>query len=171
MSDERVNTAHILIGLTDRTPNEARAIADEVAARLREGDDFEALAQQYSDDESNADKGGELGFFSHERMVKPFADTAFALTEEGEISVPVKTQFGYHIIRLNQRKPQSQLSFEAVKAHIVPALKTSVRRQVYEDKLAAMKSGEVDVGLEVNRPLLNEYVLRYSAGAETNSKK
>jgi len=171
MSDEQVSAAHILIGLTDRTSDEAKARADEVVARLQAGEDFEALAQQYSDDQNNAGKGGELGFFSQEGMVKPFADTAFALTEEGEISAPVETQYGYHIIRFNERRPQTQLSLEEVKARIVPSLKTSVRRTVYDDKIAAMRSGDLDVGLEVNRSLLNEYVLRYRGNAETDTKK
>lgn len=170
-SDEQVSAAHILIGLTDRTPDEAQARANEIVARLQAGENFQVLAQEYSDDESNAGKGGELGFFSRQSMVKPFEDTVFAMTEAGEISAPVETQFGYHIIRFNERSPEGQLSFEKVKARILPTLKISVRQKVSGDKFAAMRSGEVYAGLEVNRPLLDEYVRRYTTDAEANSKK
>ena len=102
-------------------------------------------------------------------MVKPFEDAAFAMTEAGEISAPVKTQFGYHIIRFNKRRPEHQLTFEEAKTRIIPSLKKSMRQQVSKDKIAAVKNGEVDFGLEVNLPVLEEYEQRYTATAKTES--
>lgn len=168
-TEEQVSAAHILISLTDRTPDEARARADELVARLQAGEDFHALAKEYSDDDSNAGKGGELGFFTRKKMVKPFEDAAFAMTEPGEISAPVKTKFGYHIIRFNKRRPEQQLSFDEAKTRIIPPLQKSMWERVSQDKIAAVKNGDVDFGLEVNLPLLEEYEQRYSSGAEPAS--
>jgi peptidyl-prolyl cis-trans isomerase C len=169
--EAQVSAAHILISLTDRTPDEARARANEVVARLQAGEDFNTLAKEYSDDQGSTEKGGELGFFTRNKMVKPFADAAFAMTEPGEISAPVETQFGYHIIRFNKRRPEQQLSFEEAKAQIIPPLKKIMWERVSKDKIAAVKNGEVDFGLEVNLPLLEKYEQRYTAGAESGSSK
>ncbi|MDG2047012.1 MAG: peptidylprolyl isomerase [Halioglobus sp.] len=170
-TDEQVSAAHILISLADRTHEEAQARANEVVLRLQAGEDFHALAQEYSDDKSNAGKGGELGFFTRNRMVKPFADAAFAMTEEGEVSAPVETQYGYHIIRFNERIAGRQRGFEEVKLDIISTQETSMAKEVRQSQIAAMQNGALDSGLEVNRPLLNGYVLRYSADAEANSNK
>jgi peptidyl-prolyl cis-trans isomerase C len=168
-TEEQVSASHILISTTDRTPDEALARANEVVTRLQAGEDFYELAKEYSDDKANAGKGGDLGFFPRKRMVKPFEDAAFAMTEAGEISAPVKTQFGYHIIRFNKRRPEHQLTFEEAKTRIIPSLKKSMRQQVSKDKIAAVKNGEVDFGLEVNLPVLEEYEQRYTATAKTES--
>lgn len=88
-----------------RTEEEALALANEVEAKLAAGEDFAALAQQYSDDPGSAADGGELGWFAKDQgLVKEFEDAAFAL-QPGEISEPVKTQFGYHIIQVEERDP------------------------------------------------------------------
>jgi peptidyl-prolyl cis-trans isomerase C len=170
-TEERVSAAHILISSTGRTPEEVQLRIDDVAARLQAGEDFQEMAQEYSDDAGSAVRGGELGFFKRKKMAKPFEDTVFAMTQAGEISVPVETQYGYHIIRFNERKPQRQLSFEKAKASIIRSLKTTVRQDVRQDKVAAMQNGEVDFGLEVNLPLLEAYVQRYSVDAEIDSKQ
>ena len=103
-------------------------------------------------------------------MVKPFEDAAFAMTEAGEISAPVETPFGYHIIRFNERVPASQRSFEEVKLDIISTQKTSMAEEVREGQIATMKNGALDAGLEVNRPLLDQYVQRYRVGAEAGTK-
>ena len=169
-TDEQVSAAHILIALDNRTPEEAEARASEVVVRLQAGEDFHVLTQEYSDDKSNAGKGGDLGFFTRNRMVKPFEDAAFAMTEAGEISAPVETPFGYHIIRFNERVPASQRSFEEVKLDIISTQKTSRAEEVREGQIATMKNGALDAGLEVNRPLLDQYVQRYRVGAEAGTK-
>jgi len=158
---EQVNADHILIGFGDRTEEEARIRAEEVLARLQQGDDFAELAREYSDDAVSGAKGGELGFFTRGRMVKPFEDAAFALEKPDAVSDLVKTQFGYHIIRLNERKPESQLAFEKAKNQIMPIVKKRTEQQVRSDKVAAVKSGAVDLGLQVNTELLEEIEARY----------
>ena len=82
---------------------EARKKADEVLAKAKKGEDFAALAKQYSDDPGSKDKGGEYPFFPHGQMVPEFEKAAFAL-QPGQISDVVETQFGYHIIKLEERR-------------------------------------------------------------------
>ena len=86
-------------------PKQTKAKAEEILAKLRAGGDFAALAKEVSADTSNKDKGGDLGWFGRGMMVKPFEEAAFAL-KPGELSGVVETQFGYHIIKLDERRMQ-----------------------------------------------------------------
>jgi len=86
-------------------PKQTKAKAEAVLAKLRAGGDFAALAKENSADPSNKDNGGDLGWFGRGMMVKPFEDAAFAL-KPGELSGVVETQFGYHIIKLEERRMQ-----------------------------------------------------------------
>ncbi|RMD94677.1 MAG: hypothetical protein D6813_01775 [Calditrichaeota bacterium] len=82
---------------------EVRKEAEELMERLKEGEDFAELAEIYSDDPGTRDKGGDLGFFGKGEMVKPFEDAVFS-AKPGEIVGPVETQFGLHIIKVEERK-------------------------------------------------------------------
>ncbi|HVG31886.1 MAG TPA: peptidylprolyl isomerase [Pyrinomonadaceae bacterium] len=84
-------------------PAKARPTAEDVLRRARAGESFEKLAQEYSADPSNKNKGGDLGWFGRGRMVKAFEDAAFAL-QPGQISEVVQTEFGYHIIKVEERR-------------------------------------------------------------------
>jgi peptidyl-prolyl cis-trans isomerase C len=86
----KIKCSHILV----KKQSEAIAILE----RLKNGESFANLAKQLSIDKASGKKGGDLGFFGRGMMVKPFEDTAFKL-EKGQISEPVKTEFGYHIIK------------------------------------------------------------------------
>ncbi len=91
----------------------ARQKAEELTDRIRQGASFAALAKEHSDDPGSAQNGGDLDFFARGVMVKPFEDTVFSM-EKGEVSDPVRSPFGYHIIRLtdiraSQRKPFSEV--------------------------------------------------------------
>jgi parvulin-like peptidyl-prolyl isomerase len=86
-------------------PKQTKAKAEELLTRLRAGGDFNALAKEFSIDTSNKDQGGDLGWFGRGMMVKSFEDAAFAL-KPGELSGIVETQFGYHIIKLEERRMQ-----------------------------------------------------------------
>lgn len=118
---EQVKARHILFMLDPNAPPEkvaeVRAKAEAVLAKAREPEaDFAKLAEEYSEGPS-APKGGELGWFGREQMVKPFADAAFAL-KKGEISDLVRTDFGLHIIKVEDKRPAQTKSFEDVKAEI-----------------------------------------------------
>ena len=100
---EYVHASHILISAADGIDStEAIATARDVARQVREGADFAATASRFSKDPGSAQRGGDLGWFNRERMVKPFADAAFG-AKPGQIVGPVRTQFGWHIIKVHGR--------------------------------------------------------------------
>ncbi len=92
--------------------------ANEIAGLLKEGGDFAKLAAEYSQDSGSKDQGGDLGFFSHGVMVPAFEAKVFNM-QEGELSAPVKTDFGYHIIKLNKIKPATIKPFADVKSELL----------------------------------------------------
>jgi peptidyl-prolyl cis-trans isomerase D len=113
---ERRRARHILIesGTDDAA---AKKKADDVFAQAKAGGDFAKLATQYSDDPGSKAQGGELGWSTRESFVKPFAEALFAM-QVGEISAPVKTQFGYHVIQLEEVQAPHQRSFDEVRAEL-----------------------------------------------------
>jgi peptidyl-prolyl cis-trans isomerase NIMA-interacting 1 len=105
-----IGARHILISwrgtqgggfLVDRNKEEAKALADELRARIRQGEKLSDLARQFSDDAGSKPGGGDLGVFRRADMVKPFSEAAFGL-EVGQISDVVESPFGYHIIERTQ---------------------------------------------------------------------
>lgn len=98
-----IRASHILVRASDEDTTEALATVREIQDRLQEGVPFAVLAREYSSDQGSAANGGDLGFFGRGRMVAPFEDAAFALSEIGDVSPPVRSRFGYHIIKLTER--------------------------------------------------------------------
>lgn len=117
--EEQVRARHILIGTRGGqiTDAKARARADSLRGAILRGADFADLAQRFSDDPGSGSQGGDLGFFARGRMVREFSDTSFALPV-GRVSQPVKTQFGYHLIRVDEKKPAGIQPFDEVKEDI-----------------------------------------------------
>lgn len=117
---EKVRVSHILAKVDSKASQEERAAArkriDEILGKARAGQDFAALAKEYSDCPSNI-KGGDLQFFARNVMVKPFEDVAFAM-KEGEISDVVETPFGYHIIKLTGKKSARKIPYDEVKERL-----------------------------------------------------
>ena len=104
---EEVVASHILVafpqgGATPAQRDSVRARAEEIRRRAVAGEDFAELARQFSQDPGTSRRGGDVGRFSRGEMVRPFEEAAFAL-EEGEISEPVETPYGYHVIQLRER--------------------------------------------------------------------
>lgn len=104
-SEGQVHARHILVKTDTRSADAAKAIIDSVSARLAKGEDFAALAKQFSEDPGTKDKGGDLGFFGKGQMVPEFENAAFSLPP-GETSEPIKSMYGYHLIQvLEQQGP------------------------------------------------------------------
>ena len=122
---EQVRASHILIKVDSQAEqsvkDEKRAKLKEVQKRLKVGEDFAVLAKEFSECPSNI-KGGDLGYFERGRMVKPFEDVAFKL-KTGEVSDIVETPFGYHLIKVVDKKPASVVGYEDVKDKIGQYLK------------------------------------------------
>ncbi len=128
---EAVHARHVLIAAGDKRDDAAAlARAEEVLAKARAGADFGALAKEYSDDPSAAKNGGDLGFFQRGQMVKPFEEAAFALTTQGELAGPVKSQFGYHIIRFEARRAAGVQPFDELKAGLIATQKGEFRNRI-----------------------------------------
>jgi peptidyl-prolyl cis-trans isomerase C len=104
--EPEVHARHILVG--------DEATAKKIIAELKKGGDFAALSKQYSKDPSASQQGGDLGFFKKGDMVPEFADVAFALKDKEVTPVPVKTQFGYHVIQTMEHRTTAPPTFEQV---------------------------------------------------------
>ena len=124
MQGEERRASHILIeAKTPADKEKAKAKAKEVLKEVQGSPaKFADLAKKYSEDTGSASNGGDLGFFGHGMMVKPFEDAVFKL-KDGEISGLVESDFGYHIIKLTEIKASKQRSFEEVRAEIESELK------------------------------------------------
>jgi len=129
---EKRHARHILI--TGKDDAAALAQAQQVLAQAKAGKDFGALAKQYSQDPGSAQNGGDLGWAERSAFVKPFADALFAM-KAGEITGPVKTQFGYHIIRLDEIQASKGKSFEEAR----PELEAQVRRARATDRFGEIQ--------------------------------
>ncbi|GHA26729.1 peptidylprolyl isomerase [Devosia pacifica] len=139
--DQEVRARHILV----ETEEEAQAIIDE----LNNGADFAELAQERSLDPGSAN-GGDLGFFSRGMMVPEFEEAAFSL-EEGEVSEPVQSQFGWHVIKLEETRESAPPSFEEVAGQ----LQQQMLMEAFDARVAELMAG---VELEVQDPALAEAV-------------
>ena len=132
---EQVRASHILIkvdpGADEAKKAEARTKIESLQAKLKNGEDFGALAKEYSEGPSGP-KGGDLGFFGRGQMVKPFEETAFSM-KPGQVSGMVETRFGYHLIMVTERTPESTLSYEEVKDRLEQYLK----KQKVQEEIAA----------------------------------
>ncbi|HET6391098.1 peptidylprolyl isomerase [Hyphomicrobium sp.] len=111
--EEEVSARHILVA----TEDEAKALKDKLA----KGADFAELAKENSKDPGSKDDGGNLGYFGHGQMVPQFEEIVFKL-KKGEVSDPVKTQFGWHLVKLEDRRTKQPPAFDIVKDRIIQSL-------------------------------------------------
>ena len=122
---ERVKASHILIKVDPQAnaaqKAEAQKKIDLVQAKLQKGEDFGALAKEYSEGPSGP-KGGDLGYFTRGQMVKAFEEAAFAM-KPGEVSGVVETRFGYHLIKVTDKTPEGTLPYNDVKEKLGEFLK------------------------------------------------
>jgi peptidyl-prolyl cis-trans isomerase C len=132
---ESIHARHILVSDDVTSSDRVKSIQ----AELKKGVSFDVLAVQHSIDPSAVQGGGDLGFFSRGEMVPEFEKAAFALKEPGDISEPVKSAFGWHIIKLEEKQPSSVLGYDEIKPQIVQYLSNEKRAQRYREELEALK--------------------------------
>ncbi len=149
---EQISASQILFDTKHRTPEEALALARETRNKLLAGADFATTAKAVSDDPSAKNNGGEIGWFARERMDPAFSQAAFAMTNAGDISEPVLTSFGYHLIRFEGRRPADVRPYEAVKPQLMAELR---KRYVSEQRDARTIAIRNDPGLKVNQPAVD----------------
>jgi len=153
---DTVRASHILISLPeDAKPEEVAAKekkAKEIAEKAKKGDDFAKLAKENSEDPGSKENGGDLDFFPRDRMVPEFADAAFKMNK-GDISDPVKTQFGFHIIKVTDKKESHVVPFAEVKEKIIAFLKNSKQKQATEE---LVKSLRAKATIKINLPVADK---------------
>ncbi|MEZ5557428.1 MAG: SurA N-terminal domain-containing protein [Pseudomonadales bacterium] len=145
-SEEQRRARHILIAVSDARSDEAAAeLAGEIKARIDKGEAFDALAREFSDDPGSAEQGGELGFAGRGVYDPQFEAALYALSD-GEVSDPVRTPFGYHVIQLEEVRSTEYPDFETARADIEQRL-----RREQAEALFAERQRELD-SLAFERP-------------------
>ena len=158
-SEEQVRARHILVAGTDA---ESKAKAEKILADIKAGGDFASLAKEHSADKSNADQGGDLGFFTRGKMVPEFETAAFTLAKAGDVSGVVETKFGFHIIQLQEKKSAGVRPYDEVKADLVKEIIASVKqdaRVAYAQKMQQ--------GVTTNTEAIAEFAAKQSAATPT----
>lgn len=154
---ERVKARHILVKVDDSQSREqAQAKLEELKGQLNV-QNFAELAKKYSDDPGSKDKGGDLGSFERGRMVPAFEQAAFSLPP-GQISEPVETDFGYHLILVDQKEQGGQKSFEEVKEDVA---RKHLARQAVANRLAELKDLLKDGKTSDAQRLLNQMGVKW----------
>jgi len=164
ITPEQRLVSHILIQVApdadEATRETARQEAQELADRARKGEDFAALAKEYSDDAGSAEKGGDLGWVGPGLMVESFEDAMYKLTKEHPISDPVQTGFGWHVIELRDIRPATGQTFEEARPTLLEEARTEGAERkyleiadrlvdvVYEDP-TTLEAAALDTGLPV----------------------
>ncbi len=135
---EEVRARHILVRVAagdDKASKEGEDKIKAVIARLNNGEDFTKVASEVTEDASGKANGGDLGYFTKEQMVPEFADVAFKL-DKGQISAPVKTQFGWHVIKVEDKRVKPPPTFDEVK----PQLEQFVVRKAQADLVTKLRA-------------------------------
>lgn len=132
-SPEKVRASHILVAVpADASPEtvaEKEKTAKGLLDRVKKGEDFAKLAAEKSEDPSAKQNSGDLDFFAKDQMVPEFADAAFKMKQDEVSAEPVRSQFGYHVIKVTGRKDAEMMSFEQVKPQLVVYLKGQKKQQ------------------------------------------
>jgi peptidyl-prolyl cis-trans isomerase D len=139
---EQVRASHILLKTDGKDDAAVKKQAQDLIAQLKKGADFAELAKKYSQDDGSAKKGGDLDYFPHGQMVKEFDEVAFKLKPGEMTDEPVKSQFGYHIIKVVDKKPATQKSLTEVRNQIEDQLKYE-QAQAEAQKLADQIASEL----------------------------
>lgn len=157
-TEEYLDVSQILIGTKNRNDEEALSLAREVRQRALDApESFSDLVEEYSDDPGKVNNDGRYLRIGRGQTAKPFEDAAFALEKKGDISPPVLTDFGYHIIRLDKRYAPRKREFEEVREEAVAAMEESHKDRYVESQIKGLLAegivlpeGSVEVMLRRN---------------------
>jgi peptidyl-prolyl cis-trans isomerase C len=138
-----VKASHILFMVPpNATPDQVKAAeekAKKAIARANSGEDFAKLASELSEEPGAAQRGGDLGYFPKDKMVPEFADAAFAQKVGTVSATPVKTKFGFHVIKVTDKKPAGVASFDDAKPQIMKYLQAQKDREIFKSVIQELK--------------------------------
>jgi len=153
-SPEQVRASHILVKVdADAKPEvvvEKQKAAQAIAARVKKGEDFGKLAKELSEDPSAKQNSGDLDFFTKEAMVPEFSKAAFAMKKD-EISDPVRSEFGFHVIKVTDRKDAETVTLEKAKPQLLAYLKNQ-KKQAEIEKVVQDVRAKADVKINLPEP-------------------
>ena len=148
---QEVHARHILIRAApgdEKASAAAKMKIEAIIARLKKGEDFEKVAKDVTEDPSGKANGGDLGYFTKEQMVPEFSEVAFKL-DKGQISEPVKTQFGWHVIKVEDKRVKPAPKFEEVK----PQIEQYVTRKAQAELVTSLRaSAKIEKMYKVEEP-------------------
>ncbi len=157
----QIRASHIMVDFYNEAgevdSSNSRARIDSVAMLLKQGGNFEELAAQYSDDQGSKDKGGDLNYFQRRQMVQEFDEAVFNL-KLGQISEPVRTNYGYHIIKVTDIKPYP--TFEEDKEELKRLYKQTRYNQEYEEYINNIKS---NFAFAINENFIDKIAARHDS--------
>ena len=137
--EEEVQARHILV--------EKKELAVELADKVKKGGDFAGLAKEHSKDPGSKEQGGDLGFFGKGQMVPAFEDAAFKLAK-GQVSEPIETQFGWHVIKVDEKRTRPVPTFDTVKERIMASLTQQKAQQIGTDLRTKAKIEYLDADIK-----------------------
>lgn len=153
-SQETVDVTHILVATEERSEEAAKTLADSLYRQIMADPTlFDEMVIEYSEDPSAVSNRGKFKTVTRGDLVKPFEEVAFAL-EDGEISPPVKTQFGYHIIRLDAHNAPRQQSFEDAKLRLIKQEESKHEKRIRRDYLSSLTSIDTVISEEGLREMV-----------------
>jgi peptidyl-prolyl cis-trans isomerase C len=154
---EQISASHILFDPAKRGNDAALALAKETRAKLLAGANFATTAAAVSDDPTAKTNGGELGWFTPNKMDPAFSKAAFALKSAGDLSEPVQSSFGWHIIRLDGRRPPQDLPWEQARKQIMTDLKQRYVKEARDARLNAIRN---DPSMKVNQAAIDALIVK-----------
>lgn len=157
MTPDQVSASHILFSIRQHSSEDAKKLAEEARARIAAGADFNEIAKTKSEDPAARQNSGRLGFLARSEVHPAFANAAFALKKVGDVSDPVQTSFGWHLIRLDGRRASSLRPFEEVRDLLLAELK---QQYVNERRDAALGAIGSDPAVKPNIQALEALYLR-----------
>ena len=148
-SPEQIRASHILLKTEGKDESTVKTQADALAKRAKSGEDFAALAKEFSEDDSNNTKGGDLDYFGRGTMVSEFEQAAFGM-KAGDISDPIKTAFGFHIIKLVDHRQATTKPLAEVRTEIEDQLKWQ-KAQADAEQIAKGLEGQIKNAADLDR--------------------